>query len=423
LARASKTIWETEIPITPVLQIIHVSDLHFCSVRSDKAALTRDERWVGLLFQRLIERKNAFGWHEGTLEHDATAVRAFEDFLLDLQANDPVWFGRADAPPTWLIDSGDATTFGDEASMVQAHRCLERWQKLLGAAAVRSIYGNHDAWPGAHPAMYSGPGYTEKIEYQRNQINQFPSWQEHHWQSPLCVDTPSGLRVEAYATDTVLFGLWNNVRALGRVPEQKLDALRALVSARHEPSRRALRVLVTHHPVAYPYASTDMRQFLLVKQMVLENADLVTQCLSNDRAALSDAGLVPLIHLFLSGHTHLAMPGQALPRNVKEVSQGQLGGRQMQLVGGPLLLVRDRKRVRDGLGLQPVLKDRKDFSQPWVFEANQQFQILRFHHDSTNPDGLWLERIVCARSPNSKGYRSLPELRSTTFMEIAPITV
>lgn len=409
--------------MTPVLQIIHVSDLHFCTVRSDEAALTRDRRWLGLLVQRLIERRNAFGWHEGTLEHDATAVRAFEDFLSKLRANDRVWFDREDAPPTWLVDSGDATTFGDEASMAEAHQRLEHWQRLLGAAAVRSIYGNHDAWPGAHPAMHLGPGYTERVEIQRNQIGQFQAWQQHRWQPPLCAEASSGIRVEAYATNTVLFGLWDSVRALGRVPDEELDALHALVSARHESSKRALRVLISHHPVAYPYAFRDKRNLLLVKQMVLENSAHVTQRLSNDRAAISDTGLVPLIHLFLSGHTHLAMPGQALPRNVKEVVQGQLGSRQMQLVGGPLLLVRDRGRIREGIGTQPVLKERKDFSQPWVFEANQQFQILRFRYDSTNPDGLWLERIICARAPNGNGYRPVPELRSNTFMELAPATV
>lgn len=392
--------------------------MHFCTVRSDKAALTRDGRWAGLLLQRLIERGNAFRWHEGTLEHDATAVRAFENFLFDLRSNDPEWFNPVDRPPTWLIDSGDATTFGDEASMVEAHRRLARWQELLDATAVRSIYGNHDAWPGAHPAMHIGTGYTERAEVQRNQIGQFPPWQEHHWQPPLCVDMPSGISVEAYATNTVSFGLWDNIRALGRIPEQEVEALHALVSARHKPPKRALRVLVTHHPVAFPYAFSDERTFLLIKQMALENSALVTQRLSNDQAALSNTGLVPLIHLFLSGHTHLAMPGQALPPNVKEVVQGQLGSRQMQLVGGPLLLVRDRGRVRDGIGTQPVLKERKDFSQQWVFEANQQFQILRFRYDSTNPDGLLLERNVCARQPNGDGYRPVPELRSTTFMEV-----
>jgi 3',5'-cyclic AMP phosphodiesterase CpdA len=401
------------------LQIVHVTDLHFCTVRSDKAALRRDARRLGLLVQRLIEGGGGFGWHEGTLEHDATAVRAFEAFLSNLRSGDTAWFGP-DSPPTWLVDSGDATVFGDQSSMSEVHKRLEHWRDLLGASGMLSVYGNHDAWPGAHPAMHAGPGYSARAELQQTQIGEFPRWQAHSWQSPLVAAPPSGVSVELYALNSVLFGLWDSVRAVGAIDREEINALHAAIRARDEPERRALRILVTHHPVSYPYERGERRKFGLISQMELVNRDEVARTTSNDDEALAAPGQVPLIHLFLSGHTHLGLPGQALPRNVKEVIQPPLSGRQMQLVGGPLLLVRDRRQVLKEIGAQPVLKERKGFAQQYVFEANQQFQILRFYQDTDTPDGLWLERTVCARTPFGGGYRPIPELRSAAFMEVSP---
>ena len=65
----------------PVLQIIHVSDLHFCDGYSDQAKLAREGRMWRLWLRRVIEKRDWFGWHEGTLDHDETAaatLRALE---------------------------------------------------------------------------------------------------------------------------------------------------------------------------------------------------------------------------------------------------------------------------------------------------------------------------------------------------------
>lgn len=370
----------------------------------------------------MIEGSGGVGWHEGTLEHDATAVRAFEAFLSGLRAGDSSWFGPG-APPTWLVDSGDATVFGDKASMEEAHGRLNRWQAVLGASDVLSVYGNHDAWPGAHPAMFAGPGFEARAELQRTQIGEFTPWQPHRWLSPLVAAPSSGIGIELYGLDSVLFGLWDSVRAVGSIPAEAIDALQAAIRARDDPSRRMLRILVTHHPVSYPYARAERRKFGVISQMELLGRDEVARQLANDSEAHSAAGRVPLVHLVLSGHTHLGLPGQGLPRNVKEVIQPPLGGRQMQLVGGPLLLVRDRRQVLEEIGAQPVLRARKGFAQQYVFEGNQQFQILRFYQDSDTPDGLWLERTVCARTPFAAGYQPVPELRSAVFMEVSPAAV
>src|SRR6187549_3459113 len=104
----------------PVLQILHISDLHFCDGFSDQAKLAREGRMWRLRLRKILEKRAWFGWHEGTLDHDDTAEAAFLEFLQDMRASDGEWFpddeGKAN-PPTWLIDTGDGTTFGDQASM------------------------------------------------------------------------------------------------------------------------------------------------------------------------------------------------------------------------------------------------------------------------------------------------------------------
>jgi hypothetical protein len=55
--------------------------------------------------------------------------------------------------------------------------------------------------------------------------------------------------------------------------------------------------------------------------------------------------------------------------------------------------------------------------RPTVFDATQQFQILRFSYDADVPDGLLLERLVMARIDNDPaGYAPLDEMISTTFV-------
>jgi hypothetical protein len=82
--------------------------------------------------------------------------------------------------------------------------------------------------------------------------------------------------------------------------------------------------------------------------------------------------------------------------------------------------ITDREKVREAIGPQSVLKDRKDFSHPSVFDANQQFQILRFYFDPDKPTGVKLQRTVMARLPNSPdGYTPIPELGSETWMPLS----
>jgi hypothetical protein len=400
---------------TPVLQIIHVSDLHVCAGHSDQAKLARDGRMWRLRLRRLIEKRDWFGWHEGTLDHDDTAEATFTAFLSDLRAEDGEWFpDHADRPnpPTWLIDTGDGTTFGDASSMAAVQRRLEAWQQTLEGCEVRWLFGNHDAWPETQPGVLIGAGHDAMAELQRTQVYQWAPWQPHRWRQPLVALTPGGARIECHAISSVSFDWWDNVRGVGRVERSALEDL--CDDIRASPPGRSLRILATHHPVAFPYEARDERMWF-VQQMVLARSGRIVERLRND---LDDnPALRPLIQLFLAGHTHLGLPGQPLPGTVKEAYQGGLGQLQLQLVSGALMLVRDREAVREGIGPQRPLKHRLDFAQPAVFDANQQFQILRFYELEGRPQGLVLERTVMARVPNDEdGYRAVSELSSETWL-------
>jgi 3',5'-cyclic AMP phosphodiesterase CpdA len=402
----------------PVLQIIHVSDLHFCDGYSDQAKLAREGRMWRLWLRRVIEKRDGFGWHEGTLDHDETAAAAFQSFLQDMRAEDGEWFPDevgTPNPPTWLIDTGDATTFGDAASFKTAQTRLGQWRDALQGCEVRWLYGNHDAWPGTQPGVVAGPGFEAIGEAQRNLILEWEPWQPHRWLDPLVAQGPNGVRIECYALDTVSFGWWDNLRAIGRIDGKVLSGLCNQIASRDAAS--ALRILATHHPIAFPYEARDESKWF-VQQMVLAQSGKVIERLRNETEQI--AALRPYVHLFLAGHTHLGMPGQRLPNNVKEAYQGELGKTQLQLVAGALQLVRDREALKEAIGPQVLLKDRVDFSAPWVFDANQQFQILRFYFDPKTKNGLRLERQVMARLPNDpEGYRAVDELSSSTFVHLS----
>lgn len=144
----------------PVLQLIHISDLHVCAgPPPDQAMLASEGRKWRLAFRQRIEQGDWFEWHEGTLSHDDTAILRFEEVLKGLRASGGrTWFGGTgtQAPQTWLVDTGDLSTYGDEASIRQGWQKLKQWQELLGKCPMRVLYGNHDAWPGTLPGLAGG---------------------------------------------------------------------------------------------------------------------------------------------------------------------------------------------------------------------------------------------------------------------------
>ena len=92
--------------------------------------------------------------------------------------------------------------------------------------------------------------------------------------------------------------------------------------------------------------------------------------------------------------------------------QTPLAATQIQLVGGALMQLGPRK----GRSVEPI-REIAGFSDPSVFSASQQFQILRFFQDASSTSGLWMERHVLARNPNDRReYQQIEELSSSTFV-------
>lgn len=402
----------------PVLQILHISDLHVSEGVPDKAMLAREGRRWRLVLRQTIQRHNWFEWHEGTLAHDETAEARFEEALRDLRAFDDAWFGGTgtQAPQTWLVDTGDLSTYGDHASIQAGWHKLQRWRAALGNCPMRVLYGNHDAWPGTLPGL-AGGGWRRQAELQRSRLAEYPEWWQERWLNPLCVDIPdTDHQIELYALNSISFDVHNNLRAIGTISQEALQRLALAIQheKRRRPSSKSYRILATHHPVAFPYDPdmTSVPWLPLIKTMHLAGADTITAFLKHDTAADIPPDLTPYIHLFLAGHTHASFPGTPLPRTVKEAYHGPLGERQMQCVVGPLMLVRDRQRVAQGRLPQIIDTANPAFPQSKIYDANQQCEILRFFYRPDSGDGLYLRRSVLARMPNEGEYRVVPELES-----------
>lgn len=401
---------------TPLLQLIHISDLHFRKGASDRAALALAGRLLDRKARDLVEKFNFGDWQEGTLGHDQTAVTAFRAFLVELRRRDSAWFGdpdKAATPQTWLIDTGDASTFGDAESLAEARRRLIEWKQALLPCRMRTLYGNHDAWPQTQPA-FRFADYDTQTREQWTAIRQWAEWCQEYW-TPLRIELPAqSVYIECHALNTVSFEFLDNVLAVGRVTPAEVEQL-CLHLAGTPPG--GLHILATHHPLVFPY-ETGERRVLGKEKMVLSDASDLIKRLRNDIEA--GHGRAPLAHLFLSGHTHLAYPAISLPPNLQTLYQGDLSTRQAQFVTGSLLLPRDFKKVR--ANAQPAISERNNskFATPQIYDATQQFELFRFFHDDDYEDGLMVERYVMARAPNGGAYRVVPELSNTTaaFMSL-----
>src|SRR5947199_4302832 len=122
--------------LLPILQIIHITDLHVKHITANpaKKLYAKRRRFGARLVQNLIEQHNLFGWQEGTQGHYPYAPGAFRKFLETWKKNDPKWFGEPgdkDSAQTWLLDTGDLTAFGDEDSIKKGKAYLGTWLNEL----------------------------------------------------------------------------------------------------------------------------------------------------------------------------------------------------------------------------------------------------------------------------------------------------
>jgi len=281
-------------------------------------------------------------------------------FVQKITAADPVWSTR----PTWIVDTGDQTTFGDDASFHLARGYLSSFFSAVGATlnsgALVNLLGNHDAWPEDVPLLAGGkiPAHTAAI-----------GGAPFHYavgtaQSVLAAPLASSGEIQLFTIDTVNDGPWENFWARGHVEKVQLDDLFTLIQNQQQAAGvRNLRILATHHPIHFPPKRPRY-------EMVIGNE-------ANVRRRLG-AAAAPLVHLMLSGHNHkLYREHGDLPHSPRVCPQCTLIDDQCQLVVGSLMQV-DRFGER---GDHP-----------------HQCEVLRFYQDPAS-DVIVLHRLLAARNP------------------------
>ncbi len=342
----------------PFLQIVHISDLHVMDPRSPNAVAGRG-RIRGL---RGVSTGIANWIDDGTAPHDRLAVPLFKEFLEEV-TEDP----ELSDCETWLVDTGDLTSLGDQDSLDLGRNHLKEFAQVCPKFA--SIYGNHDAWPGKLPLLAASPAITAQSQVlgARQYVVASP-------QCPLRTTIPHGAgEVQLYSVDSIIHDQWRNTWALGEISDAQLDALKSLVDQNYVPSRHDFRILAVHHPVHYPPPRPRF-------QMAMRNDRSVAAVLDTP----SPAGAYPLAHLVLSGHTHyLYPPHGGLPAQPSLCIHPHLGNDQCQFVVGTLMQL-DRYNKRLG----------------WPHQC----QILRLYCSKLKPSVLSVERLLAARQAG-KDYR------------------
>ncbi len=344
----------------PALQIVHVSDLHVVATKRPSAHTVRNfERWLkraGLL--SLWETL-----HDGTAPNDMFAPIMLREFIEKITVRDPVWSHLA----TWLVDTGDQTTYGDDPSFARARRELDSFVAACGSSppsgSLINLYGNHDAWPDDLPVLARG-----KIAPHTAALAKPPHrFAVRSAQAPLRAPLPAAnAEIQLYSLDTVNDGSWENFCARGIVDDAQLNHLdRLLHTGQATAGGPHLRILATHHPVHFPAKRPAYTKVIANESDVGRRLDVAP----------------PFVHLVLSGHTHVLFPEHGkLPHSPRTCSHSPLGTDQCQLVVGTLMQV-DRFQKR---GDHP-----------------HQCQVLRFYQDPAKPDLVVLQRLLAARNPDA----------------------
>jgi 3',5'-cyclic AMP phosphodiesterase CpdA len=371
--------------IRRVLQLIHVTDLHFFTgpnlegyqVRSwlhrAFACLPKTVRDVPLvkrLFDDLVQ---------GTAGHSPDALAAFEASVAD-------WVDRDWQDVSWLVTTGDVAAWGEDASIAAGLQWLADVAARLGIRWT-AIYGNHDVWlgPGQIPLPWNATGPFDRRRSALRRAIFARDWP----QLPLTQGVTNGTSVQAPSfpvlsvplasgrgrllcgsLNTVLHEPAENSLALGEV---RADRYWEGAETRHQMDvlKAGLRpddvlVLLTHHPLHDPQR---------------RSGEALTMILKNSRDVADSLRLRALV--VLSGHTHQASPDPGkMPERLPAGPSAQepLDRHQLQLTAGTL--------AQRGL-------NRPDPLQDW--------QLLRFWEDDQPPHRITLERSILARAGGGVG--------------------
>jgi hypothetical protein len=343
----------------PFLQIVHISDLHVIDPKSAAAVALRGRiRTWRRLSSALV------AWlADGMSPHDELAVSLFTDFLSEIATRDAIW----STCKTWLVDTGDLTSLGDQASLDLGGRYLKEFAAVCPDMA--STYGNHDAWPGGFPLLARDAAIVAQstVLTARKYVVATPK-------RSLSIPIPHGAgHVHLYFVDSIIHDRRRNALALGEVPRSQLDVLKSIVDQTSSPQSHDFRVLAVHHPVHYPPPRP-------LTQMVMRNDKSVAAQLDTP----TPGGIHPVAHLVLSGHTHYLFPSHgALPPETTLCNHHDLGSEQCQLVVGSLMQL-DKLNQRLG----------------WPHQC----QVLRLYYSRSRPSVIYAERLLAARQSGQQ-YR------------------
>jgi 3',5'-cyclic AMP phosphodiesterase CpdA len=346
-----------------VLQIAHVSDLHFYVPQDPSSRLIAAARALvsRVPFLSALLHKVA--------GHDLTAIHALEDALELVR--------QSSKPEEWavsrLVCSGDLSTWGDDVSIEAALSELRRVAASLGLPAPDVIYGNHDVWSGTGrmPIRVAVNALSARRDRLRRTYFSAP-WLQRLFGVPLGTSSPNvPAELALYSLNTILHGPIDNMLARGEVKDDlywqhagrasQLDELAAEAGQRSE-----VRLVLTHHPVCDP-------TIRLAGIKRLSNRGDVAKSIA--RPEPRAGGLGQIASVLLSGHTHLPHP-----------RTGELGN------------VATDPSLRDPLALSNQLQLTTGTASQAIFDPevpSQTWQLLRFWEDGTQ---LRLERIIFDRA-------------------------
>jgi Calcineurin-like phosphoesterase len=310
--------------ITPIVRILHVSDVHF-GPRTKTAPLYRF--LIGSSLNR-FSAPIAAKVLKGLSPHDPTAMTALETSL-EQEATDPSWPGE-----TLLVCTGDLATWGDDISLNHVCGVLAKVAKNASLPPPTILYGNHDVWPQKPWKIAGFPLFSNSsaLDARRDQLraNQFPgTWPTVHARSAGA--TPKQLAF--YSLNTIVHDKNRNWRALGHVSQDRYWQGRK-APAQHDELLNSLiqsgdiGVIFSHHPVhdqaSWPHVAT-LGGTIPPLTHGLVNSQAVANCLASTNHHTH------AINVVISGHVHEIVPAVNV---MKLGGQSPLQNNQLQLCIG-----------------------------------------------------------------------------------------
>jgi hypothetical protein len=372
------------MPLQRVIQLVHLSDVHFGPEQPGSAAIAR-----GMLegASERLGRLIVDAVKQGLCGHAPYALHQLVKSILT-NATGTDW------RPTRVLMTGDLSTWGDDASIKSTLRLLREIAGDTGDPFV--IYGNHDVWPGRPWQRNGFPLFAtdDELNQRRTRLRKDAAYPfTGDW--PLGpferITMPSGRTLALYSLNTIMHDSLPNALAAGHVRSDRYWEGSALADQLIEFERRArehadVSLMLTHHPAHDPVPWPQGESPGVLSHVVapvwhaLRNSDAVGEMLG---ARHPTTGL-PFAHVVLSGHTHEVFPPFGKLPEVPPTGEGRHGllkDQQVQMTVGTASQM--------GLG-------KKAHEQCW--------QLLRIYEE-TDPPQLIIERSVFARTGRTSEYK------------------